>query len=116
MTRRLAPPKPATEAFKNVYHELDRETLAQQGAEHLRGKADVQARRVGHWLRLIVGGIIGGAIVVGGGFCAWLLHTANNSGQNFAAVREQAFRSYAEDAPTADEAPAPALTTTSPPP
>lgn len=108
MTRPPAPKKPATDAFKNIYQELDRTTLGQQGAEHLRGKADVRARRVGHWLWLIVGGLIGGVIVVGGGFCAWLLHTAKNSGQNFAEVREQVLRSYSDEAPTDDSEVGPA--------
>lgn len=102
MTRPPAPKKPATAAFKNLYHELDRATLSQQGADHLRGKADVRARRVGHWLWLIVGGLIGGAVCVGGGFCIWLLHTAKNSGQKFSEVREQVLRSYSDETPPDD--------------
>lgn len=85
------------DALREFYKELDREVLSRQGADHLRGRADVRARRVGHWLWIIVATLIGGTVVVGGGFCAWLLHTAKTSGQSFSAVREQVLRSYAED-------------------
>lgn len=89
--------KPVTAAFKEIYREVDRETLSRQGAEHLRGRAEVRARRAGHWLWLIVGALICGVIVVVGGFCAWLLHTAKNSGQSFSEVRDQALRSYSDE-------------------
>ncbi len=97
--------KPPPDALHELYKELDRETFSRQGADHLRGRADVRARRVGHWLWIIVGTLIAGTVLVGGGFCAWLLHTAKTSGQSFSAVREQVLRSYAEDeADKVDEA------------
>lgn len=86
------------EKLKELYKELDRATLARQGAAHLRGRADVRVRRTVRLTWLIAATVIGGAILIGGGFCAWLLHTAQVSGQSFGAVRDQAVRAYAEDA------------------
>ena len=91
--------KPRRDAFAELYRDLDRETLATQGAVHLTGRADVRAKRVKRWLWLIAGTVIGGVILLGAAFAAWLLVTAKAAGTSFSAARADATRAYTTDDP-----------------
>ncbi len=88
-----------TDAFAEHYRGLDRETLATQGAAHLTGRADVRAKRTRRWLWLIASTVLGGAIVLGAAFAAWLLVTARVAGTSFSAARADATRAYTTDDP-----------------
>jgi hypothetical protein len=90
---------PRKDAFTELYRELDRETLATQGQTYLTGRADVRAKRARRWLWLIAGTVIGGAIVLGAAFAAWLLVTARAAGTSFSAARADATRAYTSDDP-----------------
>lgn len=84
-------------ALTEFYKSLDRDEITRQGAAHLRGRADVRAQRMLHWARLVVLVLIIASVVVGMAFCAWLLHTAQSSGQRFSDLRNQVIQAYTDD-------------------
>jgi len=84
------------DALTELYRDLERKELMRQGADHLHGRADVRARRALHMVRLAAWTVIIAVVVLGAGFCGWLLLTAKRSGQTFSAVREQVIRAYDE--------------------
>lgn len=89
-------PKLKPDALTEFYRGLDRTELTRQGVDHLHGRADVRARRAVHIVRVAAWTVIIAALVLGAGFCGWLLLTAQHSGQSFKEVREQALRAYDE--------------------
>lgn len=89
-------PKLKPEALTEFYRGLDRTELTRQGVDHLHGRADVRARRAVHIVRVAAWTVIIAAVVLGAGFCGWLLLTAQHSGQSFKEVREQVIRAYDE--------------------
>lgn len=84
------------DALTELYRELDRSELTRQGADHLQGRIDVRARRAVQVVRFAAWTVIIVAVVLGAGFCGWLLLTAKHSGQTFSEVREQVIRAYDE--------------------
>lgn len=89
-------PKLKPDALTELYRGLDRTELTSQGVDHLHGRADVRARRAVHIVRVAAWTVIIAAVVLGAGFCGWLLLTAQHSGQSFKEVREQVIRAYDE--------------------
>jgi hypothetical protein len=84
-------------ALQQLYKDLPKEELARQGREFLENKVDAQARRARRIAAIAMWSAILGAIVLGGGFCMWLLFKAKQTGSTFGEMKNEALKAYIDN-------------------